>query len=476
MWRADEAEQTSVGGTFYGLRERTPEGWSPRARPRGRLHGRERRAQAGLLTGALALVICAFCATDAAALIMHLPGKTLSYEPSVGNGPAQAKALAKARQRLSSGAKAKNGKSLKYNGGPVMASNTNYTLYWAPSPASEYPAGYETGIDRYFEDLAHDSGGVQNTDSVLTQYGDAAGELADYDSHFGGALIDTDPYPADGCSVALICFTDQQLRTEIAKYVEAHGLPTDLGHEYFLLTPPGVESCFEAAGHVCSAGAKHGAYCAYHGYIALSKGVIVYANDPYVAGLGCDVGEQHPNGNPSDATIGGGLAHEHSESVTDPELDAWHNAKEEEVGDVCRTFEEATEYGQPLGTAPDGAKYNQVIDGDLYYYQQMWSNEDGGCEQRSALPPTIEKVTPRKGPAGGNTSVVITGTHFTAPVTVEFEGTPATEVTIDSPTSMTVVSPAGAAGTTVNIIVTNPYGTSAVTKKDTFKYTKAKKT
>ena len=128
-----------------------------------------------------------------------------------------------------------------------MPANTNYSIYWDPGGAPEYPSGYEAGIDRYFEDLAHDSGANQNTDSVLTRYGDAAGELADYDSHFGGAFVDTDPYPPDGCTAAPICFTEEQLRAEITNFVEAEGLPTDLEHEYFLLTPPGVESCFEAA-------------------------------------------------------------------------------------------------------------------------------------------------------------------------------------------------------------------------------------
>ena len=53
---------------------------------------------------------------------------------------------------------------------------------------------------------------------------------------------------ANGCSRAPICLTDEQLREELVKFVKAHGLPRDLTHEYFLLTPPGVEDCFEASG------------------------------------------------------------------------------------------------------------------------------------------------------------------------------------------------------------------------------------
>lgn len=399
------------------------------------------------------------------ALLVHLPGRTLGYQPL--------SPLAAPQAKPESG----GGKSLTDHGGPVMTSNTNYPLYWEPAGAPEYPAGYESGIDRYFEDLAHDSGSAQNTDSILAQYGDSGGGFANYSSHFGGALVDTDPYPANGCSSAPICITDEQIRAEIRKYVEAHGLPIDLEHEYFLLTPAGVESCFEAAGRACSAGAKHPEYCSYHGDIPVGNSAIVYANIPYLEGTNCDTGEEHPNGNASDAALGGGLVHEHSESVTDPELNAWYNSKGEEVADRCRTFKTETEFGEPLGTAPDGAHYNQVINGDLYWYQQEWSNETGACEQRTAkLPavPTVTKVKPKSGSTEGGTTVAVTGTAYSGPVSVYFGGVEATAVTVNSSTSLTVVSPPGSAGT-VSITVKTSGGTSTASKKAQFKYKAPKK-
>ena len=54
-------------------------------------------------------------------------------------------------------------------------------------------------------------------------------------------LVDTDPYPASQCPAngpATNCLTDAQIQQEIASFVTAHHLPTDLSHEYFLLTPP----------------------------------------------------------------------------------------------------------------------------------------------------------------------------------------------------------------------------------------------
>jgi len=422
-------------------------------------------ARRALLIGVLTAALLALGVADASAVIVHVDGKTLSYTPL----PASVQSASPLAKR---GAKPGHSFPLEYHGGPVMPANTNYPLYWDPSGAPAYPAGYESGLNKYFEDLAHDSGGEQNTDSVLTQYGDSSGEFANYNAHFGGAILDTDPYPANGCTAAPICLTDEQLQTELKKYLAAHKLPTDLEHEYFMLTPPGVESCFDAAGHECSAGTKHAAYCAYHGDISVGGGVIVYAEDPYVDGLGCDIGEEHPNENPSDATIGGGLSHEHSESVTDPELDAWFDRNGEEVGDKCRTFVEATEFGEPLGKAPDGAKYNQLIDGDEYWYQQEWSNATESCQQRlQPPPPTVTHVAPKKGPLAGGTTVTIKGTNFTASATVDFGASPALEVTVNSSGTITAVSPPGTAGT-VDITVTTAAGTSAVTKKDHFKYKK----
>jgi hypothetical protein len=417
-------------------------------------------ARAFLLLAVLTVAMLAAGATSASAVIVKLPsGKRVSFRPLYG---ARAQSLVQPFA----------GSNLVYHGGPVMTSNTNYTFYWAPSGSPAYPSGYQTGINKYLEDLAHDSGGNQNVDSVATQYTNSAAEAVAYDSHFAGAIVDTDPYPKNGCKAATICLTDEQLRAEIKSYVTGHGLPHDLAHEYFLLTPPGVEDCFSAGGTECSAGTTKGAYCAYHGSISVTGGTIVFANDPYVGGIsGCDSGE-HPNNNLSDSALLGGLSHEHNESITDPELDAWYGAEGAENGDKCRTFEEASEYGAPLGTAPDGSRYNQLINADEYWYQQEWSNAGSTCKQRSAVAlvtPTVTKLSPKAGLAVGGTSVTITGTGFTGASAVHFGSTAAASFTVKSATSITAVSPAGTSGY-VDVTVTVPGGTSATSSADLFKY------
>ncbi len=420
------------------------------------------RALRRVLLGTLVCTIAAFVAAgSASAVVIQLEsGRRVGYQPLRG-GAARSLATPFA------------GKNLIYHGGPVMPSNNNYTFYWAPKGSAPYAAGYMEGIDTYLSGLAHDSGGEQNVDSVAAQYTDSGGERASYSSHFAGRIVDTDPYPLSGCVAATICLTDAQIQAELRTYIESHGLPADLTHEYFVLTPPGVESCFEANSKECSAGTATAAYCAFHSSFNAPAGLIIYANDPYVVGNeGCDDGH-HPNESPADAALEGGLSHEHNESITDPELNAWFGPEGEENGDKCRTFVRSSEYGNPLGTAPDGSPYNQLVNGLEYWYQQEWSNEGSTCLQRrgeTQIAPTVQKLAPKKGSPAGGATVTITGTGFVNVTNVDFGATPAGGVTVVSPTSITVTSPAGTPKTTVDVTVTTKAGTSALVKGDRFKY------
>jgi hypothetical protein len=350
-----------------------------------------KRSLLGIALALLAAAVLALAAAPASAVIVKLSGgKAVSYQPLRG-----AQSVKPFDLFFS---------NLDYNGGPVMPANTNYAVYWRPSGAPAYPAEYQSGVNQYLSDLAHDSGGHENTDSVSTQYNDAAGDFARYESEFGGALIDTDPYPPNGCKQATICLTDAQLTAELSKFVKAEGLPTDLAHEYFLLTPPKVEDCFEASGLECSAGSKRPVYCAYHGNVSLGAGaVLIYGNDPYDTGiLGCDDGN-HPNGSTSDGVIEGGLSHEHNESITDPEPNnAWTDfvtgaTTGYENGDKC-----VESMGTTLGTASNGAKYNQVINGHFYWYQEEWSNQGHACAQRFSFSGAEPTATFTSTPSGSN--------------------------------------------------------------------------
>jgi alpha-tubulin suppressor-like RCC1 family protein len=86
-------------------------------------------------------------------------------------------------------------------------------------------------------------------------------------------------------------------------------------------------------------------------------------------------------------------------------------------------------------------------------------------------PPAITKVTPRKGPASGGTTVTITGTDLNGATSVEFGSTPAMSYTVNSSTSITAVSPPETAGL-VDVTVTTPNGTSSPNPRDHFRFVK----
>jgi PKD repeat protein len=338
-------------------------------------------------------------ASSASGLIKQLArGRAASYVPLRGQAP-----LRSFDQLFT---------NLDYNGGRVMPSNTNYTVYWDPAGAPAYPADYRGGVDQYFSDLAHDSGSAGNVDSVSTQYNDRRGEFAAYRSSFGGALLDTDPYPVNGCKQATICLSDEQIVSELKSFIAARKLPVDLAHEYFLLTPPKVANCFVEGTHEeCSAGSKKPVYCAYHANAPDAGAQLLYATDAYVTGnSSCDDGN-HPNGLSSDGVIEGGLSHEHNESLTDPVPDdSWADlatgtSSGYEIGDKCRGVGAAEEFGTPLGEVfVEGkkAKYNQLINGRKYWYQQEWSNQGHTCLQRLVFAGAEPSATFASTPGAGD--------------------------------------------------------------------------
>ncbi len=86
------------------------------------------------------------------------------------------------------------------------------------------------------------------------------------------------------------------------------------------------------------------------------------------------------------------------------------------------------------------------------------------------LTPTVTKVAPASGPAGGATTVSITGTNFTAATAVNFGPASAVSFTVRSASSITAVSPAETPGT-ADVSVTTPAGRSAISApNDHFKF------
>jgi alpha-tubulin suppressor-like RCC1 family protein len=82
--------------------------------------------------------------------------------------------------------------------------------------------------------------------------------------------------------------------------------------------------------------------------------------------------------------------------------------------------------------------------------------------------PVVKKISPKKGPASGGTSVTITGSHFEHATAVRFGGVPA-QFVVESDSTIIATSPADT-DRRVDIQVTTTGGTSPITHADRFKF------
>jgi hypothetical protein len=274
-----------------------------------------------------------------------------------------------------------------YHGGVVMRGVTVHTIFWAPrgfrfSPAPAGAGGsYEPLVQQFFTDVAHDSGTTSNAFSILGQYGDGAGP-GSYSIAYNttaDSVDDTDPYPkAHRCASPSgigTCLTDLQLRREIERVIASHD-PAGRGlHDvWFILLPPDVDTC------VASGQCGTNAFAGYHSLSNVGAAPTIYSVIPDPLIELPPIPGADPEGNPEAEATLDTMAHEMVEAMTNPEGVGWMDPNGFEVADKC---ENGPQEGTPLGTAPNGAPFNQVINGHDYLLQTMWSNPGGGCVQGS---------------------------------------------------------------------------------------------
>ena len=85
--------------------------------------------------------------------------------------------------------------------------------------------------------------------------------------------------------------------------------------------------------------------------------------------------------------------------------------------------------------------------------------------------PVIDAISPASGRDTGGTLVFVTGSGLATATSVKFGGVNGSIATIPGDTLLEVSSPAGTAGTSVDVTVTSPGGTSQAVTADRFAYT-----
>jgi hypothetical protein len=282
--------------------------------------------------------------------------------------------------------------NLPYGGGPVLHSNRTHAIFWEPAGSGlAFEPGYESLIETFLIDVALDSHKTSNVYGLSGQYTDGAGP-ATYDSTYGGAIVATDPVPANGCTEPpmtgpgwTMCLTDAQLEIEIEHVIADNHLPTSNRDVYFLITPDGLGSCTDAGSSSCALGGSVSGYCGYH---SQTDNGIVYAVIPYNAVPGhCQSNNPRPNSSTADPTVST-ISHEHNEMVTDPNGDAWIDPRGNEDGDLC-----LTSFGPSL-SGPGATAWNETVHGGHFFLQEEWSNADSSCQPR-AMPDALSFNTIR---------------------------------------------------------------------------------
>ncbi len=277
-----------------------------------------------------------------------------------------------------------------YHGGSVMSDVTVHTIFWAPSgysfggSPSAGVLGYEPLIQQFFTDVAHDSGSTTNIFSMLNQYRDSAGQ-GGYDISYNAAtdtVNDTDPYPSSSEQCAspsgvATCLTDLDVSREINKVIgQTDPSGRDLHNLWEVFLPVNVDEC--TGEDECGTNA----FAGYHSLANQGNGQFIYAviintliEEQPLAGA-------DPEGNPiAEASIDT-AGHETMEAITNPEGVGWMDPNGFEIADKC---EDGPQTGTPLGYAPDGSPYDQLINGHEYDIQMIWSDAVEGCEQSSTV-------------------------------------------------------------------------------------------
>lgn len=268
------------------------------------------------------------------------------------------------------------GNGIAYHGGPVLntvpTSTTTVYLIWYGNWSGDSAL---TILPNFISSLNQSSYFAINTTYGFTSVGSPHPANISGNVTLGAQAFDS---YSQGKSL-----TDSSLQTVVSNAMSSRGLPVDLNGVYFVL----------ASGDVTETG-SNGTFCTNfcgfhdHALFFLTKDIkYSFVGDAYPrCPNNCTAAffkintSVSPNGNQGADGMANVIAHELSETVTDPDLNAWyHSSTSGEIGDLCNF-----NFG-PMFTTPNGAQANLTLAGKNYLVQQLWLNDGGGgCTMASS--------------------------------------------------------------------------------------------
>ena len=161
---------------------------------------------------------------------------------------------------------------------------------------------------------------------------------------------------------------DSDVQTIVSSAISSRALPKDANGLYFVLTSSDVA---ETSGF-CNK------YCGWHtsGMIGGSDIKYAFVGNSDRCPASCEMQTVSPNGDSGADGMASIMAHEASEAVSDPDLNAWYDSAGNENADKC-----AWKFGPVTGMLGQGA-YNQTFGTYNWLIQMNWENgRGGGCDK-----------------------------------------------------------------------------------------------
>lgn len=244
--------------------------------------------------------------------------------------------------------------TIKYHGGPVMtAATTLYIVYYGSFTTNQHNI-----LDTFLQNI-----GGSPAFNVNTEYYDSQGQHVQNVLNYVPATNSYD----DAYSLGKKLIGNANFDIEILHNAVTGGhLPADVNGIYMLTVSPDVK-----LGNV---------WCAYHYHsnsIVTGQDIkyAVAADPPPSILRSCsgNVTNYHdktsPNGDIGMDEVVDSLIHELSETVTDPDINAWFTSGGSEVGDLCNFV-----YGTTF-IAANGSHANHTFGSLNYLAQEIWSME-----------------------------------------------------------------------------------------------------
>ncbi len=241
---------------------------------------------------------------------------------------------------------------ITYRKGPVMTAATGNKVYivwygaWAPAAQT------------IVTDLVSSLGGSPRWGVNATYY-DTAKKYVSKTLTLAGQTVDLVDRG--------LALSDTAIRSAVTDAIAANRLPADKDGVYLVLTAAGVTA---TSGFLTQ-------YCGWHTYTTVSTTPIKYGfiGDPTGASLGnCAMQTtSSPNGNAGVDAMASVIVHELDEAVSDPQLNAWYDARGYENADKCAwTF--GTTYA-----ATGGGIANVKLGARDFLVQRNWSAKTQTC-------------------------------------------------------------------------------------------------